>query len=94
LAREWLIKARGDITHEQIAKQVGIKRQYYGMIENGTRTPSVNIAKKIAAYLGFDWTIFFKDQGNEMFRENESMSKGFWRNPEKPFAKMVFANIS
>lgn len=75
MTREWLVKARGDITHEQVAEQVGIRRQYYGMIENGNRTPSVNIAKKIAAFLGFDWTIFFKDQGNEMFRGSESTNK-------------------
>lgn len=67
MAREWLIKARNNATHEEVAQLVGIKRQYYSMIENGTRTPSVGVAKKIGAVLGFDWTIFFNDLGNETF---------------------------
>ncbi|MNW70944.1 hypothetical protein D3C74_504980 [compost metagenome] len=37
------------------------------MIEAGNRNPSVPLAKRIAAELGFSWTIFFADQGNEMF---------------------------
>ena len=33
---------------EEIADQVGITRQYYGMIESGKRTPALGIAIRIA----------------------------------------------
>jgi len=59
LIRKWLHEARRDATQEEIARLVGITRQYYGMIENGIRRPSVAVAKKIGAVLGFDWTNFF-----------------------------------
>jgi len=58
LVRKWLIEARRDATQEEIARLVGIQRQYYGMTENGNRRPSVAVAKKIVAVLGFEWTIF------------------------------------
>jgi len=35
------------------------------MIENGSRDPSVKVAKKIAAVLNIDWTLFFREKGNE-----------------------------
>jgi Predicted transcriptional regulators len=59
LTRDWLVNARGNLTQEEVAQQSGITRQFYGMIESGERTPSVKVAKKIAAVLGFDWTLFF-----------------------------------
>lgn len=31
-------------------------------IELGERRPSVEVAKKIAAVLGFDWTRFYEDE--------------------------------
>ena len=34
-------------------------------IENGNANPSVKVAKKIAAVLGFDWTMFFEDDSND-----------------------------
>lgn len=67
--REFLIKAREklEMTHEDVANEVGITRQYYGMLENGIRTPGVPLAKKISKVLNVDWTLFFEPQGNEMF---------------------------
>nr|WP_077616856.1 helix-turn-helix transcriptional regulator [Caenibacillus caldisaponilyticus] len=61
LQRIWLLNARKrkNFTHADVAKRINVKRQYYGMIENGKRTPSVNIAKKIADVLDVDWTLFF-----------------------------------
>jgi DNA-binding XRE family transcriptional regulator len=32
------------------------------MIEGGHRNPSVDVAKKIAAVLGFDWIRFYDDE--------------------------------
>lgn len=61
MKREWLInyRAKKGLTHQQVADLIGISRQYFGMIENGERSPSVNTAKKIGALLEFKWTIFF-----------------------------------
>jgi putative transcriptional regulator len=74
MAREWLaeIRVSAGKTHDDIANAVKISRQYYGMIEAGNRNPSVPLAKRIAAELGFSWTIFFADQGNEMFPDELS----------------------
>ncbi|MFA1820596.1 helix-turn-helix transcriptional regulator [Virgibacillus oceani] len=66
--RETLINARKEkhLTHEQVASLTdkGITRQYYGMIENGERTPSVDVAKLISEVLEVDWTIFFELNSN------------------------------
>ncbi|WP_199775447.1 helix-turn-helix transcriptional regulator [Microbulbifer pacificus] len=67
--REWLANPRKSkgLTHQQVADKVGIKRQYYGMIESGERTPSVTTAKRISEVLDLDWTIFFESKSNKMF---------------------------
>ncbi|UZH08040.1 helix-turn-helix transcriptional regulator [Heyndrickxia coagulans] len=44
-------------------------RQYYGMIENGERRPSVEVAKAIAKVLKIKWTIFFEINSNQKLRE-------------------------
>lgn len=61
---EWLKEARTskEMTQEQVADECGIVRSYYTMIENGTRTPHPDIAKKIADVLGFDWTKFYEKE--------------------------------
>ncbi len=61
---EWLkdIRRKAGLTCEAIGSEVGITQQYYNFIENGKRRPSVAIAKRIAAVLGFDWTRFFEHQ--------------------------------
>ncbi len=59
--RKWLIDLRGSRTQEDIASSVGIHRAHYSHIEKGTRTPSVDLAKKIGNELNFDWTIFFNN---------------------------------
>lgn len=48
-----------------LLSEASITRQYYGMIENGERKPSVNTAKAISEVLGVDWTIFFDDGSNQ-----------------------------
>ena len=63
--RGWLKKLRREshnLTQEQLAKMVGISRTMITEIENGNANPSVKVAKKIAAVLGFDWTRFFEDE--------------------------------
>lgn len=65
--RKWLKKIRIEkgLTQQDVAKNGGFARTYYTMVEQGKRTPSVEIAKLIAMVLGFDWTIFFDDKCNE-----------------------------
>ena len=56
---KWLVDLRGEKSQACIAKEVGVSQQYYSLVESGKRTPSVPVAKKIAAILGFEWTRFF-----------------------------------
>ncbi|MRN56791.1 helix-turn-helix transcriptional regulator [Paenibacillus monticola] len=77
MSREWLVKLRNNAekTHEEVAKEVEISRQYYGMIEAELRNPSVDLAKRIANALKFDWTIFFVNKENESLRKEQSSTK-------------------
>lgn len=61
--RDWLKKYRlqRHLTQEETAKLSGISRSYYTHIEHGTKTPTVDVAKKIAKALKFEWTIFFEN---------------------------------
>ena len=52
------------LTQQEVARIVGVSRQYYNEIESGKRSPSVQLAKNIGRVLGVDWTIFFKDKVN------------------------------
>ncbi|MEC0310141.1 helix-turn-helix transcriptional regulator [Paenibacillus lautus] len=74
--RDWLTKFRtkSAMTHDDVASMVGVSRQYYGMIESGVRNPSVELAKRIAKILKFNWTLFFVDEGNELLLD-ESVNK-------------------
>jgi len=60
--RKWLIEIRNGRTQAQIAKAAGITQQMYSAIELGVRRPSVEVAKKIASVMGFNWTRFFEDE--------------------------------
>ena len=60
--RKWLIELRNGYTQTQIAEAAGITQQMYSYIELGERRPSVEVAKKIAAVMGFHWTRFFEDE--------------------------------
>ncbi|HOQ07045.1 MAG TPA: helix-turn-helix transcriptional regulator [Clostridiales bacterium] len=56
--REWLIRLRGKRSQAEVAAECGVSQQFYSAIELGERRPSVEVAKKIAAVLGFNWTRF------------------------------------
>ena len=60
--RKWLIEIRKGRSQAQIAEAVGISQQMYSAIELGERRPSVEVAKKIASVMGFNWTRFFEDE--------------------------------
>jgi putative transcriptional regulator len=74
LERQWLINLRNalGLTQEQVADEANIKRPYYTMIENGTRRPSVDVAKRIASVLNFKWTIFFNQNGIEVLHDEST----------------------
>ena len=61
--REWLIAIRNEkrYTQKAVSEAAGISQPSYCNIENGERNPGVATAKKIAQFLGFDWTKFFVD---------------------------------
>lgn len=75
--REWLVRFRekAGLTHEEVAEKASIKRQYFSMIENGSRNPSVGVAKRIASFLEFDWTLFFENDSNKMIPNEYAKSK-------------------
>lgn len=50
--RKVLINLRGDKTRSEVASNLNITPQMLGAIERGDRTPSLNLAKKIANYYG------------------------------------------
>ena len=60
--RLWLKKLRKkkNLTQHYVAQESGVSTQFYSYIENGDRCPSVEVAKKIAAVLSFDWTMFYE----------------------------------
>lgn len=58
--RYWLIELRKERTQQEVASLSGISQNYYSWIESGKRTPRPEIAKKMAAVLGFDWTKFYE----------------------------------
>lgn len=59
--RKWLVALRGGNSQAKTAKRIGMSQSMYASIEVGSRTPSVEMAKKIAAAMGFEWTRFFME---------------------------------
>lgn len=58
----WLrdIRLSKNFTQSQVASSAGLSVSFYCQIENKSRSPSVDTAKRIAKTLGFDWTRFFE----------------------------------
>ena len=65
--RIWFKRTRKEkgFTQEELAAKIGVTRQHIGLIENGVVAPSVEVAKKIAAVLDFNWTKFFEEVSEE-----------------------------
>lgn len=59
----WLrdIRELKGLSQEEVSKSVDIAQASYSNIEGGKRKPSVPVAKRIAAVLGFDWTRFYDE---------------------------------
>lgn len=49
------------LNQPELADSAGVSLSLVRKIEYGQRKPSVKVAKRIAAVLGFDWTEFFED---------------------------------
>ena len=62
------------ITQERLSQESGVKRSTIAMIENGTNTPSVTNAKKLANVLGFNWFEFYEDGGEEDAADGQGSS--------------------
>lgn len=71
--REWLSKIRETkgLSQYQVAEKCGISRSYYADMEQGRRNPKVDTAKAIASELGFDWTLFFEQNGRKSRQNNK-----------------------
>lgn len=66
--RTKLIQLRKErqITQDKAAKDLGISRAFYGMIEQASRNPTLQLAKKIAEYYGTSIEeIFFNNKCNK-----------------------------
>lgn len=73
MVRNKLIELRNDESRRKVAGDLGITPQALGMIERGDRTPSLELAKKIADYYGVTIEeIFFNKKGNNMSLEVNS----------------------
>lgn len=60
--RDWLKEARLSKDYKSckmVAVKLGISQSHYTSIENGSRRPSIKIAKKIAELLEIDWLRFY-----------------------------------
>ena len=55
---ECALKAK-ELTQYRVAKILGLSESYVSRIVKGERTPSAEIAQKLAALLDFDWRVFF-----------------------------------
>ena len=60
---EMMVQKRKEkkLTQAELAQQVGCSQRAIAGYELGERRPSVQMAKKIAAELGMDWTDFFEE---------------------------------
>ncbi len=53
------IRLERKLSHNEIANLSGISRSFYTLIENGNRTPSIGVAKKISLALDLTLDEFF-----------------------------------
>lgn len=53
------------MTQTELARQVDVAQSMICNIENGLRVPSVPVAKRIGAVLGFDWSLLFEEEDDK-----------------------------
>ena len=54
-----------NMTQAELAKRIGVAQNTISQVETGERRPSVELAKRIAGVLDFDWTRFYEDERSE-----------------------------
>lgn len=61
---DWLREKRKEtgLTQDEVAEKVGINRATLSKLETGETNPSVKLAQKLGALLGFDWTRFYEPE--------------------------------
>lgn len=66
--RDWLIAARKKkgVSQKTVSKYACIKQPTYCEYEHGISTPTPAIAKKVAEFLGFNWTHFYEEEGEHI----------------------------
>ena len=71
--RTWLkdIRAKKELTQQEVANAANVDVTMICKIELGERRPSVEVAKKIASVLGFNWTRFYEDDNDEQAASKE-----------------------
>lgn len=75
--RYWLKEMRiksNSLTQKQLANMVGISRTMITEIENGKANPSVEVAKKIARVLGFNWARFYENEQSDSKETGQNQS--------------------
>ena len=55
-------RERKGLTLLEVAKAASVSESYISYVETGKRRPSVDVAKRIAKILGFNWTKFYQDK--------------------------------
>lgn len=60
--RKWLkeLREKKEMSTYAVAEAVGISQSLYSSIENGLRGVTVDNAKQIAQFYGFEWTRFYE----------------------------------
>lgn len=63
MKRTWLIDLRNNkqLSQEELSKLCDVSQMQISNIENGSRRPSPELAKKIAKILKFNWTKFYEE---------------------------------
>lgn len=62
MKREWLITLRNEkgYSQEKLSEMIGVTQMTISNVENGSRRPSVELAKKLGTLLDFEWTKFYE----------------------------------
>ena len=55
-----MFRRNQDLTQKEMAKKIGVSDSYYGMIELGTRRPSLDLAIRICKYFDLSVEEVFK----------------------------------
>ena len=66
------IRKKHSMTGATLGEKAKTSPSTLSMIETGRRRPSVDLAKRLAAALGVDWTLFFEESGGN---ETENAKK-------------------